>query len=416
MKIFKIILINTILFVLIFFIFDVAVYYRHIYMSHKYNPLYSNLSYFKHIFRKMSSKYIQAIMFDKNNYKKPLDLSNSDLKESIILFGCSFVEGAALKNNENFQYNIASVAKMPVFDRSSGGWGTQHMLYQASNDLFYEQIQSKPKYIIYTYITDHINRIHIAMDPVMFGGYPTFIYSKSLFNNKLKITKLSEIILRFPISSHIKQTLFFLLSKEKERADFLKRHILQTKTEINKRYPEAEFIVFAYNFNNELLLIADDLRQNGIKTLYFSEITGMNPDDEQLILSKYDSHPNAKAWTIVVPKLWNYITNYNQDIEQNIKQFEKHSYIRDINRNISFKQAFFMRDFPSGFSICLKDNLLIENKECTKIKASIAYVLWACGNLCESVKLNFPAKIFIKCSMKINKNNDFYSKYYERLK
>ena len=155
-KFVKFIFINLFIFIILFFIFDIVVYYRHIYTSNYDHIIYSDISYISHITRKMNKQYIDSVMFDDKLYKKPLNLNS--MKNPIILFGCSFVEGIALKNNETFQYKMAQLSNAPVFDYSRGGWGTQHMLYQVLSDNFYKKFDNNnlPKHVIYTYIQDHI--------------------------------------------------------------------------------------------------------------------------------------------------------------------------------------------------------------------------------------------------------------------
>ena len=416
MKYLKIIFINLILILFIFFLFDISVYYRQLYMSHIYNPINDNISYFKHITRDLSYKKIKKIMFEEIKYPKAENITNKG--RPYVLFGCSFVQGSRLTEDKNFSHKLALFSNAPVYNRASGGWGTQHMLFQLKSEEFYRIIntqQTNPIFI-YTYIYDHTNRIHIAKAPIIFGGYPTFIYKQK--NNTLIIDNFSQFIFRFPLLAHIKEFLYqFKTSGEK--ANNLKIHILEAKKEIDKHYKNTDFIVLAYSYdyNAEFLSIVPDLTKNGIKVVFFESLTGLNSEDKSFVISQNDSHPNEKAWDLLIPKLYNYINNADENEIAKQAKFKQDLVQKHYNPTyrIELKDAFKSLYKPSGFSLCFIDDELINNKKISKFRTSLAYINWCIGNLFETSIFNFLTLHFVNIAIKINPYNEKYKLYKHRL-
>ena len=252
------------------------------------------------------------------------------------------------------------------------------------------------------------------MAPIIFGGYPSFFYTQS--GKEFKITKLNNFILRYPLLSYLKEIYYYRFSKFSQRAYFLRDHIIKSKELIDKHYKKnIPFYILVYEANQEIIFISEELRQNNIKLLYYEEITKIQPTNKEITLSKDDMHPNAKAWKILIPKLKDYIQNYNK-YEKQIKAYEeKHwgynntEFIQDWQKEISEKYT------PSGFSLCTQDDILIKNKRINKLQAISAYTFWCFGNLAENMHANILAKVFVKISIKINKYNTSYNQYYNRL-
>ena len=294
MKLLKIISINLIIFLILAFILDIYIYYSHLYMSYYYNPAVDNISYFKHITRKLNYNYAKEIMFRNDIYPKSENTGNGNYKSPYVIFGCSFAEGAALKDNEKFTYQLAKRVQAPVYNRARGGWGPQHMLFQLKSDEFYKKI--KPDYnefklhnkpgaeykpvFIYTYINGHVQRMETGMEPILFGGYPTFVYRNK--NGSLVFDNFSMFMFRFSILSKIKELIFLETPKIKQ-AEKLKLHFLEAKKEIDKHYQNAEFIVLIYLIDDEILYTVDELLENGIKVVFFEGLTGLDPSSSENI-------------------------------------------------------------------------------------------------------------------------------------
>lgn len=405
----NLILINLIIFLILFFILDISTYYRRLYMSNYYAPPFEKVSYISHITRDMSRKQTDEIMFKRKDLYRPVENKNSK-KKPIVLFGCSFIQGHKLNDNQTVSYKLGKYTGRPIYNRASGGWGTQHMLYQLRSDKFYKQVP-QPEYVIYTYIEDHINRIHVCLEPVLYGGLPTFVYLN--FYNKLIYNPMS-ITFRFPSLSFVKEGFYYKYTTPASKANLLKLHILDSKKEIDKHWPGTKFVVFIYEPNYEIVSIADELRKNGIQTCYFRYFMGSDNNDPRYTTSQTDTHPNAEAWTVLVPKLVKYLDNYGKDeVRKNIicekKLFNYYLQTQENSlKNYSIKELLTNREYASTFSICSIDRNLINKGDITESAARNAYFIWCIGNLFQGLHIYKPALLFNNIAIRHNPKNQAY--------
>ncbi len=387
-KIFKIITVNIIILLILFFLIDITVYYRRLYMSYYYEPqLFKTTSYFSRIFNKLGYDAAYDYIFNEAKYRK-VENKNSD-KESIVLLGCSFTEGSGLEKDETFSYKLGQYTKRPIYNRAKGGWGVQHALFQLQSEKFYDIISKSkpPKYVIYTYIGDHVKRIHIANEPVILGGYPIFVYKK--VKDNLVFDNFSNLFFHFPSLSAIKQGMFSNFSTTKSRSKFLKLHFLQSAKALKEHYKDSKFVILIFDGNNEIHQIRNELKNEGIIIVSVEDLTGDKNYGKQL-----DGHPNGEAWDVVVPKLVNFLDNYNEDDEIEDEENIQYDYVVEIS--------------PYLNSIGGIDKQLIEKKEISSFRASIAYISFSTGHFLESLKLKFIANIFKKAARKLNPKNKLY--------
>lgn len=409
-KFFCIFFTNISLFLILFFVADIYIYYSQLYISWRYEPTIDNISYIKHITRKLDKKYLDDIFFVKNVYPQEQNVNLN--KQAFVLMGCSFTEGARLK--QNFSYQLAEATNSPVYNRSTGGWGTQHMLYQLSRDKFYKIFKDKqaPPIFIYTYIDDHINRIHRAMAPVLFGGYPTFTYKEKKINNKslLTIPKQNELIYRFPLLSLINEKLY-CFKHQNEKATFLKLHLLQAKEEIEKRYQNPNFTIIIFSGDYYIYSIAKELQDNGINIISYEETTNLNLSSKNIDIFLEDGHPNEKAWKIFIPSLLDYLSL--DEIKKKKKDKKTEEYINEklnnYNINNYILDDLFNKYEPSIFSLAKSDDILKEEGKTTNFLASSAYISWAFSNLFKDIKI--ISVFFVNLSIKLNPNQEKYKQY-----
>lgn len=415
------ILVNLLMCIILFFILDIIVYYRHLYMSFKYNVASDNISYLGHITRKMNKNNIKNVMFKTNIYP-PTVMGSSNLRP-IILFGCSFAEGAGLESNQIFSYLLSKQTRRTVFNRAVGGWGTQHMLFQLQNPELYNLISDSkaeniPEYIVYLFISDHVNRIHVAMEPILFGGYPTFVYRQ----NKEGLSLAPTAYFRFPLIAYIREFYYFNFVDIKSRTELLKQHILLSKKEIDKHYANSinkpKFILFIYDDNYEILSLAQDLKDNGIILIMAEQLMGESLNNEKYYLSKYDTHPNKLVWEKLTPKFIEFLKNYDERKEKVTLDFisekikNEYSYI-NIEQKFDFKNINSVREDCSGFSVCIKDRENTERGNISIFQAYFSYFLWCSENLISEFGRNFVTNKMLDLVISINPYNSIYRDYYE---
>ena len=243
-------------------------------------------------------------------------------KEPVLLLGCSYAYGQDLDEKESLSgliskltsrpvYNLGEIARDPAF--------ALMLLKRFSED---NQITQKPKYIIYTYMFHHLQRLHAwnYFDFYRINGYIPFqkynplyrFYTYSYFQNRKLDNRLWY---DWDYSKH--QKIFFNLIKDMKKIS----------DEMN---PDSEFIVLIYNdinydlvqnlWNtvknnkhkmNKLFEIQEseefkkELEKLGVTVVSTKDLIGrkMDKPEDRIQNDPNHPHPSAQAWELVVPKL-----------------------------------------------------------------------------------------------------------------
>ncbi|MCC6487772.1 MAG: hypothetical protein IT364_09750 [Candidatus Hydrogenedentes bacterium] len=84
--------------------------------------------------------------------------------KSILVFGCSFVQGSGVENDETLPAQIAAEApSYAVYNYGYGGYGTQHMLAQLEKPALPEELEAPADIALYVFIPAHIRRCYGSM-------------------------------------------------------------------------------------------------------------------------------------------------------------------------------------------------------------------------------------------------------------
>ena len=258
------------------------------------------------------AKYPERFHFPTKQYEK----------EPVLLLGCSYTYGQYLSEEENLSgliqkltnrhvYNMGSIAKDPTLSLM--------LLDRFSKD---KGIKQKPKYIIYTYMFHHLQRLHAwgYFDFYRIRGYIPFqkynplyrLYTYSYFQNRY----LDERLLSsWDFARH--QKIFFNIVKDMKKA----------AREMN---PDSEVVVLIYNDinydlvpnlwntvqNNEYKMnklfeiqeseeFKKELEKAGAIVISTKDLIGRRMDrpEDRVADDPNHPHPSAKAWQIIVPKL-----------------------------------------------------------------------------------------------------------------
>lgn len=242
---------------------------------------------------------------DKNDgFRRPIGLEYQ--KHPIILFGCSYVHGVGLNENQTFGYKLSKLSQRPVYNRAYPGWAVQHMLYQLQKDPDLDQIKN-PEYVIYTIFCDQINRLgSFSFHPVADNLYLKY----KIENGELiEDHPVFPFLYRFYLTRCISQNLWgYKVNNPKfndENFNFLKLFFEQSKKLVNKKYPKAKFVILLYNESPGYWYISTnrwkELEKEGFIVLDTNIIT-----KDDLSLTKYrltDGHPNEAAWNLIVPAI-----------------------------------------------------------------------------------------------------------------
>ncbi len=302
MKWLKIITINFLICIILFFILDFIVYTR-FYNNKQDIPWSQKLLYYTQIFdnTKLEDKYIYSSLF------RPTINPFSD-KKPIAIFGCSYAYGSGLDNNQTFSYLLGKITGRPVYNRALGGMGLQFAYYQLSNKKFYK-IVPKPEYIIYVYIQSHIPRMHT-------GG--SFYYNRLISykikkqsdgNNYLVRDYPNELLSRSYLAFYLRTR---IIKKIKYHPDAKTLELLQTyfmniRKQAEKNWgKDIKFVILLYEDEKNLITISkvlENLEKKGFIIINANDVSGTNLKTIDYQISESDSHPNEKAWKKLTPLL-----------------------------------------------------------------------------------------------------------------
>ena len=80
-------------------------------------------------------------------------------KKTILLFGCSYIFGEELNNNETINYYLSEITDYEIHNYAVSGYGTQQMLGILDEENFTIEEVNQSVYALYFYIPEHIRRV-----------------------------------------------------------------------------------------------------------------------------------------------------------------------------------------------------------------------------------------------------------------
>ncbi len=300
----KIITINIILILIIFFIAEITSYSV---LLGKYKEALENFNAIT------GKKTIIPLNYNKTTLEtkeellstfRPIEKRNTH-KRPIVLFGCSYTEGFGLEENQTFSRKLANYTDRTVINRGRSGTGLNFLYMQLSDKNIRNILPENPEYIIYTLIPDHFPRLY---------RYRAFVVGKLSLKYKIKNNKLEEDKPIF-INLHSLFTSIVLeeyISHRKFWADatdfkLFNKILDESYKLIQEHFPSTKFVILYYkgpfDTNNEHIdnAIKSYLSRN--KDIIFIEIDKELPELRQS--KKYwlidDEHPSEKAWDLIVP-------------------------------------------------------------------------------------------------------------------
>jgi|GEM_PF-1301040 len=250
-----------------------------------------------------------------NSLRRYIEGSDKN-KKSIILFGCSFVEGDFLEPEETFGYKLAKLTGRTVYNRGFSGSGPEVMLWQTRNNKFYDDINKEPEYAVFVYINDHLRRIYFntyGLDLRVYAGY------KKNGNSLIEYVPKDIQMHRFNfMRKRTEERLYssnLLKNEYKDKHfNFLKLHLEETRKELQKRYPNIKFIIIKYPQK----LLREGMVLDTVKYAFYTD-RWKELEDEGFIIydldkklnvditndeySLPDQHPNEKAWDVITEQL-----------------------------------------------------------------------------------------------------------------
>ncbi len=226
----KVIIINIFIILLIFVGFEYKLYKKNndnLPFFHMVSSL--NSLEFKDEYKQLLSRGFYGLGNFQEMYifRRPVKYENNN--KSVILFGGSFAWGRGLQEHQTFHYKLSKLMKRTVYNRAICGWGTQHMLYQLLQNDFYNEI-SEPEYVIYVFISNHVDRIFKYKFIQDFSRRTCYNYLK--YNNYKDGLKEEHRLQNIPYWRFYNEVILPYIAKksaEKYGFEFLEKHLLEVK-------------------------------------------------------------------------------------------------------------------------------------------------------------------------------------------
>ncbi len=295
MKYLKVIIVNILLLILVFFLSDYLFVRKLVYHQKQAYPLrkyifsrwfYQN-TYLDDIYiYNRETKNIKHL--NERRYRTPLNVQ--DKNSPILIFGCSFAYGYRLSPDKNFSGQLAKyLQKETIVNRALVSHSVQLMLYQLENPLFYN-LYPKSKLIIYVYIPDHIRRLYVGVSTDSFTKDDILYEMKA---GRLQLKKGYKLYCRAYLINLMYKHLVSKI-EEKTKREFLIEHFKAASIAIRSHYGNIPFIVLNYSY--EPMDLPDE-----IDVISLKDLSDKNFLAKEYRVSENDEHPNAKAWQEITP-------------------------------------------------------------------------------------------------------------------
>lgn len=296
---------NIILFFALYFVF------KYISLLMLLSVEYSGLNLFK----------VANDLFIENSYLSTYQnevyrrVENENSKNSpILILGCSYAAGVSmqpLNDDETFSFLLSKSLKenRPIYNRAMGSHSLQAMIWQFESGEIYKFIEKEPKLIIYVLINDAKRRLYMSCCP----------WNNSSFYSEQKDGSLKLIKNPFYYSwlAALYRELFYKKKfynemSEKTKFDFLHKHFLYLKNEVDKKWKNANWLILYYNddYTDDNIKL---LKNDGFDVVFLSDIVPASFFKNKIYrISDNDSHPTKEAWAVITPKIYEIISNnYN---------------------------------------------------------------------------------------------------------
>ena len=323
-KIVKIILINALIFILIFFVAE-YICYKSIFVSGLLDiPDYKKLD-------KVEKEYIVDnhlyTNYEQPNSKNRLTFENDgrslvgkDYKKSpILLLGCSYTYGLGLTKEETFGYQLSQYTKRPVLN---WGWkteGADYSLLQLKQKENIDKLsKNPPQYVIYTYMYDHLDRL-ISKN----RQYRWYYLRKYGIIDTQKYTSFDNLYTVLAFKNKIFENSLYKGNIYENLLDFDINIIKAMKKETQKLAPDSKFVILIYSDNYDVMKENKkavpfeeyntlnspkwkELEKEGFIVISTKELLGREMNKESDIIKDdytLTLHPSAEIWHQIVIKL-----------------------------------------------------------------------------------------------------------------
>ena len=226
-------------------------------------------------------------------------------KPPIFVFGCSYVQGTGLNDNQTVSRKLADYTNRTVYNRGKSGLGIYYFYYLLNNEKIIKDLPKNPQYIIWILIPDHVPRMY------RYRSVPLGIYN---FRSKIKNGQIvtDNISCKFLHSFFTSIVLEEFIAKcryeNKSKTDFMFIKLFKESDKlIKKNFPNTKLVVVSFDLYN--YIPADyyrrlQLLKEEIPDIQIIDINKEIPDiADKRYIGDDKVHPNEQAWDKIVPVL-----------------------------------------------------------------------------------------------------------------
>lgn len=229
--------------------------------------------------------------------------SNPDLKP-ILLFGCSFAEGAGLSDEDSPCSQLTKLTGRTCYDRSKGATGTSFMYWQLLNEDF-DKVTKEADYIVYIYINNHLLRLYnYQINPLI-----DIFNIRYKFDKNGKLVEIKPFFKPFYSLFSVKRFLNtrVINQENQEERDFKMFNAMMSESEkfFKEKYPSAKFIILEYPDLSGRFLPDEEIKtleSYGITVVRVSDLIGNIDLNEEKYWLSDNIHPSMEAWNIIMPE------------------------------------------------------------------------------------------------------------------
>ncbi len=256
------------------------------------------------IANEFKTKYKILEDFNPENFRKSI-IKEDTKKNPIILFGCSFAEGAGLNDENTPCSKLSKLTGRSCINRSKGATGTQFIYYQLLNTDNNNEYKNAD-YIIYVFIWNHLHRLYnYQISPL--------IYMFNLRYKADKYGKLKEIKPKFKfiyssffIKSILNKKIFLDIDKEEKDFKLFNAMMKEIYRLSKEKYPNAKFIMLEFPETSHLELPENEIKtlnSYGIEVIKAREFLNNINYYERKYWLEDEIHPTSELWDFILPQL-----------------------------------------------------------------------------------------------------------------
>lgn len=233
--------------------------------------------------------------------------SNDKSDKCIMFFGCSFVYGVGLNDNETLPYlfGISSNKKYKIYNFGMGGYGPHQMLSMLEHGSYDNLLNGcKENTAVYVALSDHARRI-AGLTVQGKGPKYALVNNEAIYQGNFDDAKttlapnLEEQLNKSEIYKYLKDADFVGRCKLAETNVYYKNLFIailkKSKKIFKEKYRTNRFIIIYWDWNPSDAEFGEKIKKNSMDTYFISDILPEYWNNQTIYHIKYDNHPNKLA-------------------------------------------------------------------------------------------------------------------------